>query len=217
MNDLVGKLRHVHQRAPLLLQPRIARVIEAIERVEPHSVQSPKVNKIKVIETPLNTLQENADSFLALMRTLPKKHKFKKLVGDVTGAAESLKRKLEETGQELGTLLELDEQDLPGIKASALGDLASMLEQEGTKLADIIELTKTLNTLAGKVHKEEKTEPVEHEMPKKEVKPGEEPKEEEEMGGPMPTEPLPESPGGTAGPGAMPGASGGGLGGLFST
>lgn len=214
MTDPVETLRHVHLNAPLLLQPRIARVIEAIERVHPDHVKSPKLEKIKITETTLNRLQENADSFLALMRTLPKKHKFKKLVGDVTESAETLKRKLEEAGQELGKLLEMDEEDLPGIKATALGDLASMLEREGTKLTDIIELTKTLNTLAGKVHKEEKTEPVEHEMPKKEVKPGKEPAGEE-MGGP--TEPLPESPGGTASPGTAPGASGGGLGGLFST
>lgn len=215
MTALVEKLLHVHLNAPLLLQPRIARVIEAIERVNPDHVKAPKLEKIRILETPLNKLQENADSFLALMRTLPKKHKFKKLVGDITESAETLKRKLEETGQELGKLLETDEEELPGIKATALGDLASMLEREGTKLADIIELTKTLNTLAGKVHKEEKTEPVEHELPKKEVKPGEEPAEE--MGGPSPTEPLPESPGGTAGPGTAPGAGGGGLGGLFST
>lgn len=214
MTALVEKLLHVHLNAPLLLQPRIARVIEAIERVHPDHVKAPKLEKIKITDTPLNKLQENADSFLALMRTLPKKHNFKKLVGDITESAETLKRKLEETGQELGKLLETDEEELPGIKATALGDLASMIEREGTKLADILELTKTLNTLAGKVHKEEKTEPVEHEMPKKEVKPGEEPAEE--TGGP-PVEPLPETPGGTAGPGTAPGASGGGLGGLFST
>ena len=214
MTFLIEKLQHVHLNAPLLLQPRIARVIEAIERVHPDHVQAPQLEKIKITETPLNKLQENADSFLALMRTLPKKHKFKKLVGDITESAETLKRKLEETGQELGKLLETDEEDLPGIKATALSDLASMLEQEGTKLADILELTKTLNTLAGKVHKEEKTEPVEHEMPKKEVKPGDEPKEE--MGG-KPPDPLPEGPGGIAAPGKAPGAGGGDLGGLFST
>jgi hypothetical protein len=216
MTDPVEKLQRVHRNAPLLLQPRISRVIEAVERVFPEHVRSPQHNKIKVLDTPLNKLQDNADSFLALMRTLPKGHKFKKLVGSITETAEDLKRKLEETGQELGSLLETDEEDLPGIKATALGDLASMVEREGTKLTDIIELTKTLNTLAGKVHKEKKTEPVEHEMPKKEVKPGEEEKGEE-AGGPLATEPLPESPGGTAGPPGAASGAGSGLNDLFKT
>lgn len=214
MADLVEKLRHVHCNAPILLQPRIARVIDAIGRNEPWSVSAPITEKPKAIETPLNVLQENADSFLALMRTLPKKSKFKKLIGQMTGDAEGLKRKFEEAGQELSKLLELDEQDLPGIKSSALGELAGMIEREGSKLSDIIELTKTLNTLAGKVHKEEKTEPVEHELPGKEVKPGEE-KPDEQMGGPLAEEPLPDNPGGSS-PMGQPGA-GGGLNELFST
>lgn len=213
MTDLVEKLLHIHRNAPILLQPRIARVVEAIGSNPPNQVSTPSNEKLKRLETPLNILQENADSFLALMRTLPKKHKFKKLVGDITGEAESLKTKFEETGQELAKLLETDEEELPGIKASSLGDLAGLLEREGSKVNDLIELTKTLNTLAGKVHKEEKTEPVEHELPGKEVKPGEE-KPDEEMGGALPAEPMPDNPGGAAN---APQGSGGGLNELFNT
>jgi len=198
------------------MQPRIARVIDAIGRSHPEGVTAPQFDSPKVTETAVSKLQDHADSFLALMRTLPKKHKFKKLVGEITETADTLKRKMEETGQELSQLLETDEEELPGIKATALGDFAEMLEREGTKLTDIIELTKTLNTLAGKVHKEEKTEPVEHEMPKKEVKPGEKDKKEE-SGGELPNEPLPDTPGGTSAPPGVSPGSNSGLNELFST
>lgn len=212
--SVIEKLKYVHLHAPILLQPRIARVIEAVGRNEPRGVKAPITQKPKILETPIDLLQENADSFLALMRTLPKKHKFKKLIGEITGDAESLKTKFEETGQALAKLLESDEEELPGIKSSALGELAGMIEREGTKLSDLIELTKILNTLAGKVHKEEKTEPVEHDLPGKEVKPGEE-SADEQMGGPLAEEPLPENPGGSS-PMSQPGSAGG-MNELFST
>ena len=203
MNDVVEKLRYIHRRAPLLMQPRIARVVEAIERSFPDGVSTPSMEKPKVIDTPVSHLHENADSFLALMRTLPKKHKFKKLVEDMTDTASSLKSQIEDTGKELAKLLESDEEEMPGIKASDLGELASMIEREGSRLSDIIELTRTLNTLAGKVNKEEKTEPVEHEMPPKEMKPGDEENEEEEEK-PQADEPLPDNPGGAGTPQGTP-------------
>lgn len=201
MTDVIEKLRYIHRHAPLLMQPRIARVVEAIERSFPESVKAPVLEKPKVIETPISELQDNADSFLALMRTLPKKHKFKELLEDMQKNADSLKNKIEETGKELQKLLEIDETDLPGIKASELGELAVMIEREGTKLSDIIELTKTLNTLAGKVHKEEKTEPVEHDLPSKEMKPGDDKEEESKS---SPSEPLPDNPGGGGTPQGTP-------------
>lgn len=144
----------------------------------PQSVVAPVTQQVKVLETPISALQDNGDSFLALMRTLPKDHAFKKAVGGMQEAADSLDKKLKEAGEELSKILESDEDELPGIKASALGELAEMLKTEGSKLAEIAELAKMLNTLAGKVHKEEKTNPVEHDLPSKELKPKDKSKEE---------------------------------------
>jgi GTP1/Obg family GTP-binding protein len=174
----INKLRYVHRAAPVTLQPRIARIIEAMERSTPQGVVAPVTQQVKVLETPISALQDNGDSFLALMRTLPKDHKFKKAVGGMQEAAENLDKKLKEAGEELSKILESDEEDLPGIKASALGELAEMLKTEGSKLSEITELAKMLNTLAGKVHKEEKTNPVEHDLPSKELKPKDTSKEE---------------------------------------
>lgn len=169
MNEALRKLRFVHVNAPLLLQPRIARVIEAVSNSTPNGVEAPITQKIKPRDTPLLLLQDNADSFLALMRTLPKKHPFKEMVSEMNSLADKLASKLEESGQELSKILQTDEEDLPGIKSSALGGLADLIQSEKTRLAELQELTKTLTTLAGKAHKEEKTKPVEHEMPSKDL------------------------------------------------
>lgn len=169
MSEAISKLRFVHVNAPQRLQPRIARVLNAISNSSPHGVESPILETVKPKDTPLLVLQDNADSFLALMRTLPKKHAFKEAVGEMNSLAEKLALKLEESGQELSKILQTDEEDLPGIKGSALGGLADLLQSEKTKLAELQELTKTLTTLAGKAHKEEKTKPVEHDMPSKDV------------------------------------------------
>jgi len=166
---VLSKLRLVHVNAPLLLQPRIARVMEAISNSEPHGVEAPILQEVKPKNTPLLILQDNADSFLALMRTLPKKSPFKETVSEMSRLADKLAEKMEASGQELSKILQTDEDDLPGIKASALGELAELLQAEKTKLADLQELTKTLTTLAGKAHKEEKTSPVEHELGSKDV------------------------------------------------
>ncbi len=169
MSEVLRKLRFVHVNAPLLLQPRIARVIEAISNSPPEGIEAPILQKVKPKDTPLLVLQDNADSFLALMRTLPKKHPFKEVVSEMNSLAEKLAEKLEESGQELSKILQTDEDDLPGIKGSALGSLADLLQSEKSKLAELQELTTTLTTLAGKAHKEEKTKPVEHELPSKDV------------------------------------------------
>ena len=169
MREAIRKLRFVHVNAPMLLQPRIARVIKAVSNSPPQGVEAPILQKVKPRDTPLMVLQDNADSFLALMRTLPKKHPFKELVSEIGQLADKLASKMEESGQELSKILQTDEEDLPGIKASALGGLAELLTSEKAKLGDLQELTKTLTTLAGKAHKEEKTKPVEHEMPSKDV------------------------------------------------
>lgn len=170
MIEALRKLRFVHVNSPLRLQSRIARVIKAISNSSPEGVGSPILEKVKPPkETPLLVLQDNADSFLALMRTLPKKSPFKEAVGEIDQLAEKLSSKLEESGQELAKILQTDQEDLPGIKATALGKLADLLTAEKEKLADLQELTKTLSTLAGKAHKEEKTSPVDHELQSKDV------------------------------------------------
>lgn len=172
------KLRYVYEKAPESLKPRLARVILAIDRVTPEGVGSPLTRKTKPVETTLTMLQDHADSFLSLMRTLPKDHEFKKLIGELSSLSESIITKMDEAATELADILETDEEDLPGIQASALGELAQMLEGESGKLADLKELTSTLNTLAGKVHKEKKTEPVEHDMQGKDITPDKKDKDE---------------------------------------
>jgi HSP90 family molecular chaperone len=169
MNEALRKLSFVRVNAPPRLQSRIANVIKAISNSSPEGVGSPILEKVKKKETPLLILQDNADSFLALMRTLPKKSPFKEAVGEMDQLAEKLSAKLEESGQELSKILQTDQEDLPGIKATALGKLAELLTTEKEKLSELQELTKTLSTLAGKAHKEEKTSPVDHDMPSKDV------------------------------------------------
>jgi predicted esterase YcpF (UPF0227 family) len=204
MSEALRKLRFVHVNAPQRLQPRIARAIEAISNSPPHGVEAPITQKVKPKDTPLLILQDNADSFLALMRTLPKKHPFKEVVSEMNSLATKLAEKLEESGQELSKILQTDEEDLPGIKGSALGGLADTLQSEKTKLAELQELTKTLTTLAGKAHKEEKTKPVEHEMSSKDVgskkKKKEAPEIGEEMEGLMPGAEGPKPPAGGSTP-----------------
>lgn len=167
MREVLRKLKYVHVRSPLLMQPRIALIIDAISLSPHEGIKAPVLNNIEVKDTTLSLLQDNADSFLALMRTLPKKHKFKEAVGEVQALSDKLATKLEEAGQELSEILQTDESDLPGIKASALGTLADLLQGEKAKLADLQELTKTLGTLAGRAHKEEVVTPVEHKLPSK--------------------------------------------------
>lgn len=195
-----SKLRFVYANSPLAIQPRIARVINAISNSKPHGIDSPLLKKVKVQNTSLSLLEENADSFLALMRTLPKKHPFKETVEEMSSLAEKLSAKIEESGQELSKILQTDEQDLPGIKSSALGELADLIQTESSKIADLKELTKTLSTLAGKVHKEEKSKPVEHDMPSKDVGSKNKKKKSEEEGI---SEEIPEIPG--AGAAGAPG------------
>jgi len=195
-----AKLRFVYVNSPPAIQKRIARVIEAISNSKPHGIDSPLLKKIKVQDTSLSMLEENADSFLALMRTLPKKHPFKEAVEEMSSLTDKLAAKLEESGQELSKILQTDEDDLPGIKASALGELADLIKAEATKIADLKQLTKTLSTLSGKVHKEEKAKPVEHELPSKEVGGKDKKKKSEEEGI---SEEVPEIPG--AGASGAPG------------
>lgn len=168
-DELLSKLRFVHVNAPLLLQPRISRIIQAVANSAPHGVEAPVLQTTKPKNTSLLVLQDNADSFLALMRTLPKKSPFKETVSEMSQLADKLAEKMEASGQELSKILQTDEDDLPGIKASALGELAELLQSEKAKLADLQELTKTLTTLAGRAHKEEKTSPVEHELGSKDL------------------------------------------------
>lgn len=167
-----SKLLRVYDSAPDHLRSKIARTIVAIERSKPEGVYSPlNMEAPSVGDSPLKLLQDNSDSFLALMRTLPKEHKFKKLVADLAKLSSSLKSKLEDTGKELNKLLNADDEDMSGLKVSDLSSLADMISGESANLADIADLSKTLDALSGKVHKEEKSKPVEHSLPSKKVKP----------------------------------------------
>tara|TARA_R100000656_G_scaffold104176_1_gene76057 strand:- start:89443 stop:90084 length:642 start_codon:yes stop_codon:yes gene_type:complete len=171
MSTLLKKLSHVHRNAPLLMQPRIARLIEAINFSEMDGVDAPITHTTEKDENALSVLQDNADSFLALMRTLPKKHPFKKNVASLHDLTEKLEKKLADSSEELAKLLELDQEDIPGIKASDLATLKDMLADEVHTLRDLKELTGTLQTLADREHKEEKDKPVEHSLPEKGVGP----------------------------------------------
>ena len=201
MRRITAKLMFVHTNAPTSIKPRVARILQAISNSKPYGIDSPLLKKVKVQNTSLSLLEENADSFLALMRTLPKKHPFKETVEEMSALAEKLSSKIEESGQELSKILQTDEQDLPGIKASALGELADLIQTESSKIADLKELTKTLSTLAGKVHKEEKASPVEHDLPSKDVGGKNKKKKSEEEGI---SEEIPEIPG-SAGAAGAPG------------
>lgn len=198
--SVLSKLKLVYSKAPAELKPRIAKLIRAVALSEPQGVGAPVLQQTKPKMTPLLVLQENADSFLSLMRTLPKDSPFKKVVSEMEQLAKKLGEKLEESGQELSKILQTDEEDLPGIKASALGNLADLLQAEKIKLADLEELSKTLNTLAGKVNKEEKNSPVKHELGSKEVgkkkkkPPSEIGKEEKKVEIPSSPVPTPKNP-----------------------
>jgi len=178
MDSAIRKLRFVHANAPLLMQPRIYRVIEAISNSDPQGVGSPILETVKPETTALSILQDNSDSFLALMRTLPKKHKLKEMFGEMQSLVDKLGTKLTESSEELQKLLQGGEEALPGTQVSALSDFATQLGAEKSKLSDMQDLTKILGTLAGKAHKEEKTSPVKHELPSKDV--GKKKKKEEE-------------------------------------
>jgi len=175
--SVLNKLKIVQRRSPVEIRPRVARVIDAIANSYPNGVDAPVTKKFDKADSAMSELEDNADSFLVLMRTLPKKHPFKKLVSGLAEASDSLMSKLTEAGTELEKILSVDEQDLPGIKASALGQLAELLKEESQKIAEVQELGKMLSALAGRAHKEEKTTPVSHSLPGKEVGSG---KEEEE-------------------------------------
>jgi len=178
--SVLNKLRTVQRRSPVAIRPRVARVIDAIANSYPNGVDAPVTKKFDKADSALSELEDNSDSFLVLMRTLPKKHPFKKIVSSLAETSDSLMSKLTEAGAELEKILSVDEQDLPGIKASALGQLSELLKEESQKISEVQELGKMLATLAGRAHKEEKTTPVSHSLPGKEV--GSDKEEEEGIG-----------------------------------
>lgn len=178
MDSILNKLRFVHVNAPLLLQPKIHRVIEAISNSEPFGVASPILDTIKPKNSALALLHDNSDSFLALMRTLPDKHPLKEMFAEMKSLSEKLGTKLVESSEEFKKLLQGGEEALPGTQMSALAEFAASLPEEKAKLLEVQELCNILGTLAGDAHKEEKTSPVKHELPSKEV--GKKKDEEEE-------------------------------------
>lgn len=173
MKTAISNLKLVAHLAPAELQPRIAKVIQALvprDTSSPNGVASPLLeDRPEPKSTALSLLQDNADSFLALMRTLPKDHPFKKAVEEVGDLTTKLSAKLEESGKALQEILQTDEQDLPGISATTMGSLAELLVSEKEKLSELEDLSKTLTTLAGKVHKEKENSPVDHKLPSKDV------------------------------------------------
>ena len=181
MDSILKKLHYVHVSAPLLLQPRIHRVIEAISNSGPNGVDSPLLDVIKPKNTALSLLQDNSDSFLALMRTLPKKHPLKEMFAEMKSLADKLGTKLTESGEEFKKLLQGGDEALPGTQMSALAAFAASLPEEKNRLLEVQELCNILGTLAGDAHKEEKTSPVKHEMPSKEIGKKDD-EEEEEIG-----------------------------------
>jgi len=169
MTTILDKLLFVRDRAPHQLQGRVARVIDAVSNSTFNGVDAPISNEYEKAPSALSELEDNADSFLVLMRTLPKKHPFKKIVSSLAETSTSLMEKLTEAGTELDKILSVDEQDLKGVKASALGKLADLIKEESSKISDVQQLGKMLDGLTHKAKKEEKTTPVEHNLPGKEV------------------------------------------------
>lgn len=174
------KLHFVHRNAPLLLQPKIHRVIEAISNSEPYGVSSPILDPIKSKTNALSLLQDSSDSFLALMRTLPAKHPLKEIFSEMKSLADKLGTKISESGEEFTKLLQNGDEALPGVQMSDLAEFAATLPEERAKLIEIQELCNILGTLSSTAHKEEKTSPVKHEMSSKEV--GKKDKEDEDDG-----------------------------------
>ena len=169
MTTILDRLLFVKDRAPSSLQGKVARVIDAVANSTYHGVGAPIANEYDKAPSALSELEDNADSFLVLMRTLPKKHPFKKVVSDLAETSSSLMEKLTEAGTELDKILSADEQDMQGVKASALGKLADLIKEESSKISDVQQLSKMLDGLTHKAKKEEKTTPVEHKLPGKEV------------------------------------------------
>tara|TARA_R100001132_G_C3269927_1_gene92136 strand:+ start:137 stop:772 length:636 start_codon:yes stop_codon:yes gene_type:complete len=193
MSDyVVKKLKRVYLQAPILLQPRIAAIIHAIGVNSPQSVTSPILDPISFEESTTSLLEDNSDNFLSLMRTLSNKHPLKEKLSKIERAADSLQKSLKEAGEELSKVLKSDEEEMKGIGASALSQLAEQLGVESSKVSEFVELGKKLATLAGKADKEEKDSPVKHSLPSKEEEDAGESKDEKEK---TPS-PMPENPGG---------------------
>lgn len=128
-------------------------------------------DKVTKKVTPLSSLQENKDSLVLLLQTLPAKAPIKETIEMLASSAISVPEYLIKISSQLNDLLQpsLDTKEIAKIKAtSGLTDLVSLLENYSREFQDLKEITDLLSVAASKHSDQDKNKPIRHTLRRKE-------------------------------------------------
>lgn len=165
MKEILNKLQHVKDVClNKNIQTRIALLlIKLSDSTPPTDVSGKELDDVTETATPLSVLEDNADEFLVLMRTLPDNHELKKSIRTLDLIVNKVKSSLSDVSIQLKDIISSDKEDLP---KGDLMDLAELLETANNEFSTTIELVGKMESMAQQSKEEQKHKPVEHKLEK---------------------------------------------------